>query len=335
MTYEGTLPEPGGNVGVVMREAVFLGVEGGGSKARAIGEYQGRVCVRLEGNGLNPRDISCREFEARLRSLVIPLLEALPGPLRGSRVPIYGYFALAGAGKPAVRRKCRNAVARVLKIYGSCRRTHVTTDSGALVERYLKDREGLVLIAGTGSICVAVRRVGGRRRVVRVGGKGGSLDEGSGYWIGARLVQSVLEVPPRPGDRSICAGLLLKDYGISASEVVSEFPPRERSKVASLAPIILRGYGRRDRFARGVVVEAISDLVGLVVAAAEQAGIRDKADLYLAGGLFMNETFDALFRRELHWLVPGLAPHASADDLTALLQLAKQLRASPRLRRRR
>jgi N-acetylglucosamine kinase-like BadF-type ATPase len=311
-----------------MGEPVFLGVEGGGSKARAIMEHRGRVSVRLEWNGLNPRDISCAEFEARLRSLVSPLL----GPLRGSRTPIYAYFALAGVGKPVVRRECRTAIVRALGGHGACRRIKVTTDAGALIERYLEDRDGIILIAGTGSSCMAVRRVGGRRRLARVGGKGGSLDKGSGYWIGSRLIQHVLGAPVGSGGRSRCVALLLRTQGMSASDVVAEFPRWDRSRVASLAPMVLWGHGRRDQFARRVVARAVSDLVGMVVAATEKAGLQGKAGLYLAGGLFQSGAFERLFRQRLRQLLPGLAPQVSADDLTALLLLAKRLARARRPR---
>jgi N-acetylglucosamine kinase-like BadF-type ATPase len=311
-----------------MGEPVFLGVEGGGSKARAIVEHNGRTAAKLEWNGLNPCDITCEEFEVRLRSLVAPLL----GPLRGSRTPIYAYFALAGAGKPVVRHKCRTAIVRALRVYGTCRRIKVTTDAAALIEKYLEDRDGIILIAGTGSICMAVRRVGGRRRSARVGGKGGSLDEGSGYWIGSRLIQHVLGAPGRAGGRSRCAALLLRNHGISASDAGSEFRGWERSRVASLAPIVLWGYDRRDEFARLVIARAVSDLVGMVVAATEKVGLQGKTGLYLAGGLFQSDAFERLFRQRLRQVLPGLAPHVSADDLTALLLLAKRLARARRPR---
>jgi len=308
-----------------MREPSFLGVEGGGSKARAILDCQGRVLVRLESNGLNPSDLTAAEFQARLRSLLNPLLAQLPS----TRAPIYGYFALAGAGRPAVRRRVRGAIGRVLVARCACRRLEVTTDAGALVERYLRERGGIVLIAGTGSICVAVRYAGKRRRLVRVGGRGGLHDRGSGWWIGARLIQHALRTADRSGERSACASLHFAEHGASASDVARAFPPWERAKVASLAERVLRAGPSGDSVAQAIVDEATGDLVKMVVAADAKARLHGRTDLYLAGGLFQSEALRVSFERRLRDVLPGVTPRPVTDDLSSLLRLAKQL-ARPR-----
>jgi glucosamine kinase len=294
---------------------IYLGIEGGGSKARAIAECRGQLFARIQCASLNPIDVGFAEFGQRLCSLLGPLLERFPEALEGGPRTIHVCAALAGAGKPAVRRRCRAMIVRALKAYGSCGRIRVTTDAEALLEKYLGDRDGVVLIAGTGSICMAARRVGGRRRLTRVGGKGGSLDEGSGYWIGTR----VLAGPGAPG-------LGKKDGALRAAalEAVPRSLPGVRSRVASLAPIVLRDYGQGDEFARRMVAEAVSGLVGMVAAAAGKAGIGDEVDLYLAGGLFKNEAFASLFRRRLRRVLPDVAPHVVAGDLTWTLELAKR-----------
>jgi N-acetylglucosamine kinase-like BadF-type ATPase len=87
---------------------------------------------------------------------------------------------------------------------------------------------------------------------------------------------------------------------------------------------VLRDYARGDEFARRVVAEAVSSLVGMVAAAADKAGIVDGVDLYLAGGLFKDKAFASLFKRQLRRVLPGVATHVVADDLTAALELARR-----------
>jgi N-acetylglucosamine kinase-like BadF-type ATPase len=294
---------------------IYLGIEGGGSKARAVAECRGRLFAYIQCASLNPIDVGFAEFGQRLCSLLGPLLERFPEASAGGARTIHVCAALAGAGRPAVRRRCRATIVRALKAYGSRGRVRVTTDAEALLERYLEDRDGMVLIAGTGSICMAARRVGGRRRLTRVGGKGGSLDAGSGYWIGTRVRAGL--GAPGPGKKDAAPST-------ATLEEVSQSLPGVRSRVAALAPIVLRDYARGDKFARRVVAEAVSSLVGMVAAAADKAGIGDEVDLYLAGGLFKNEAFASLFKRRLRRVLPDVAPHIVADDLTAALELAKR-----------
>lgn len=300
-----------------MADPIYLGVEGGGSKSRAIVEWRGQVSAKIQWDGLNPHDLGIREFEARLRSLVGPLVGPLVSRPKTRPIPIYAYFALAGAGKPALRRACRKAIARVLSRYATRRSIRVATDVAALGERYLRNRQGIVLIAGTGSICVAVGRSGGRRHSVRVGGKGGSLDKGSGYAIGSRLVEHLLSLPQR--------SRRTKRYGVSVAALRAVAACGCRSRVASLAPLVLAGYRRGDRFAQSVAEEAVSDLVRMVLSAAERAGIPERSTIYLAGGLFMNVDFEKLFRLRLRRVLPGLSPRLAVGELSALLALAKQL----------
>jgi N-acetylglucosamine kinase-like BadF-type ATPase len=310
-----------------MRQPVFLGIDGGGSKARAILECGGRVLGRIEWNGLNPRDIGGAEFEARLESLLSPLLRSGSGPAAPSG-PIYACAALAGAGDPAVRRRCRIAISRVLKEHGDCRRLRVVTDAAALAETHLGRGDGIILIAGTGSICLGVKRVRGRRRVVRAGGLGGTLDRGCGFRIGTRLVEHALGVLDGRERTSTCIDLLCRTTGMPLARAVRAFASLERSRTASLAGVVLRAYGAGDGFARSVIEEAVEDLVEMVASVKATAGLGDQTGLWLAGGLFENEAFRRLFRRRLTPALRHAAPPAAIGSLPAVLELARGLARS-------
>ena len=277
-----------------MPQPVFLAVDGGGSKGRAVLERGGRTAARMEPSGLNPRDITPSEFEARLASLVSPLFAGAMGTPR-ARAQIYACVALAGAGDPAVRRRCRVAIGRVLRRHGICRRLRVVTDAAALVETRLGHRDGIVLIAGTGSICLGVKHARGRMRVVRAGGLGGVRDEGCGFAIGARFAGHSLGAV-RP----------------------------ERARVASLAPLVFRACAAGDRSARAVIEEAVCDLVRMVVSVRSGAGLSGRVEVHVSGGLFQNDAFRSLFRRRLARALPGSSPQAATEVLPALVKLARK-----------
>jgi N-acetylglucosamine kinase-like BadF-type ATPase len=279
-----------------MNPPVLIAIDGGGSKARAVLARGHRLLARVEMRGLNPRDISSAEFDVRLRSLLSPLVLSGLGPVPTAGV--YVCAALAGAGEPEVRRSCRRSIGGVLKEYGGCRRLRVVTDVAALVEARLGKRDGIVLIAGTGSVCLGVKHARGRRRVVKAGGLGGRRDQGCGFSIGARLVER---------------------------ERAARNPRRlGRSGTASLAPLVLAAYSAGDGFARRVVEEAVADLVRMVVAVESRAGLGARTGIYFSGGLFENDAFRSLFRRRLAEVVPNAAPEPAGEVLTAALELARR-----------
>jgi len=174
---------------------VLLAIEGGGSKGRAAIAWDGKIAARLLPVGLNPNDIDPDLLKQRLESLILPLLK-LPGFSLG---PLRAFAALAGAGRPAARQECSSVLRAILKPRSTRLRLKVTSDAGALLERFFARRDGIVLIAGTGSICLGAKHVGKRRATARAGGWGSYLDEGCGFKLGLGVLGArvVLEASSR------------------------------------------------------------------------------------------------------------------------------------------
>ena len=297
---------------------VFLGVDGGGSQARAVLEESGRLWGRVEPFGLNPCDIDRVEFATRLGSLLDPLLSRL----RKSRVTIDACFALAGAGDPSIARRCVRAASRVLAEYGRPGKLFVTTDAGALVDTCLVDRGGVILLAGTGSVCFSVECASGQRSIYQTGGEGGILDEGSAFRMGTALLSHALRTAGRPAlaDRSI--ELLCERQGISLARVPVRFVPPCRAEIASLARIVLDACAEGDEFARSMVARSVRDLVEMVESAAAAARLGSKFDLFLSGGLFQNATFRRHFLARLGRRIPSASAHRVCDAALAALAIA-------------
>ncbi len=309
----------------MMREPAFLGVEGGGSTARAILEYRGRVLARTEWKGLNPNDIGYGEFESRLRSLLPPLL----GTLDSVRTPICACFALAGAGNPAVRRKCRAIITGIVREYGRCRYLRVISDAEALLQAFEGKRGGIVLIAGTGSICLGLRRSGGKTVVARAGGWGGSLDEGSGFKMGMALLKHALRTLDRLEPPSVSVDLLCRRHRISIAELPSRFlppdPTLKRGEIASLARIVLDAYGQTDPFARSLVRDSVARLVEMVAAVKKQAGLSDDVQVLASGGLLRSKIMWNQLRKRMKRVLPQVSLSKVTEPLVDTLEVAKMM----------
>jgi N-acetylglucosamine kinase-like BadF-type ATPase len=300
-------------------EKAYLAVEGGGSKARAILEYRGVVTARTEWYGLNPRDVGLAEFSSRLGSLLVPLLSRLPA----RQAEISACVAAAGLGSPAYRMLCEPAIRRLLEHHGICWRLELLSDIEALVEAFLDERDGVILIAGTGSVCVAVKHTRAGVVRARVGGRGGVLDRGSGYWLGFHVLKHAIGVRDGLERSSGTLEVLGRRYGVKAQQVAARLIPPLRHEIAGIVPALLEAYADQDRFAQALVRRGAVNLAAIITAAAKRAGLAGRFGIYLAGGLFESPVVRGLIRQEITRRSPQAVIHRVREPLLAVLGLAR------------
>ncbi len=295
---------------------VLLAIEGGGSKGRAAIAWDGKIAARLLPVGLNPNDIDPDLLKQRLESLILPLLK-LPGFSLG---PLRAFAALAGAGRPAARRECSDVLRAILKPRSTRLRLKVTSDAGALLDRFFARRDGIVLIAGTGSICLGAKHVGKRRATARAGGWGSYLDEGCGFKLGLGVLGAALRALEGREDRTPILGLLCKRYGLRLDQVPDYFLPVRREQVADLARVVLEASSRGDPYARQLVRKAVAELVAMARTVAARLGLMGSFDLAVSGGLFENPRILGSFKRALKRRLPSASVIHVADPLACLLR---------------
>jgi N-acetylglucosamine kinase-like BadF-type ATPase len=302
---------------------VLLAVEGGGSKGRAALRYGGKTIFNACPRGLNPLDVDDEAFRERFGALVLPLLDSIEARASSIRACL----AVAGCGRPEVARRCERIVTDMLSGYTPRLRTGVLSDADALVGCCLTETSGIALIAGTGSVCVGVRRRAGRVTTSRVGGWGSYLDDGSGFRIGLDVLMAALrslDGRSRPG---IMTEILCRNYGISKEEIPMRFLPPERDRVAALAGVALEAYTCGDRSARSIIRRAVGDLADMVLAAKSGAGLGKRFAVFLSGGLFLSAVMRRLVKRRLRSALPGVEFHHITDILPQLLGIAGTMRA--------
>lgn len=159
----------------------WMGIDGGGSHLRVvIVDDDLREIVSFEGASANPSSLGQAEAAERLTRAVRQALQDAPEiKLRGVGVGI------AGASADRAEGWLREVLAPLLpgtRIYPSSDQEIALVGGRAALD-------GLVLLAGTGSIAYGVTSDGRRHQA---GGWGYLLgDEGSGYWIGQQALRSV------------------------------------------------------------------------------------------------------------------------------------------------
>lgn len=191
--------------------------------------------------------------------------------------------------------------------------TELFTDRGFLPENLLIESDamlatrlvsrGAILIAGTGSVCIAKSD-----SLFRVGGLGYRVgDQASGFAIGKEALRAVLEEGFGYGEPTELTKHIMQS---DAEELLTwiyspEFSP---SAVAALAPIVLNLALEGDKVSSRIIKKTARKMAGLINLAFHQAGL-ESGEVILLGGLFKWEHAD--------WLI---------DEIRKSLRVAVRLR---------
>ncbi len=194
--------------------------------------------------------------------------------------------------------------------------------------------DGINVISGTGSMTYG-ERAGAR---ARVGGWGELFgDEGSAYWIAARGLAAFTRMsdgrlPPGPLHQLLVEHLLLA-ADLDLVDVVLGRWRGERSRIASLSPLVVEAAGRGDTAAAAILDDAAAELTDVVEATRRRLGFAadETVPVSYSGGVFGAAAVRTAFRdrlaavptpyelrRPLHPPVVGAALYAAKLAGTAL-----------------
>lgn len=147
----------------------FVGVDGGGTRTTAALSVDGLVKRTFEGGSANPNVVG-------MEAAVAEIARCIEAVVEGAHPDVI-IAGVAGTGKPEIRAEIE---AQLRQRYESSR-VGVCSDAVIALRAAIPEGDGIVAIAGTGSIVYA--EIGGE--MLRAGGKGyASGDLGSAYAIG-------------------------------------------------------------------------------------------------------------------------------------------------------
>jgi glucosamine kinase len=250
--------------------AIFLGIDGGGSKTSCVIGDETSVLGTGTAGGSNV--VRVGEAQAR-ESLAIAIHQACTvanvQPSQITKVCV----GLAGAARSEVSQPVRTMISEILSGDGTPYSTDpdeitVVGDMVIALEAAFGDGPGVIVIAGTGSIAYGRSRDG---EIARAGGWGFAVsDEGSGHWIGrTALAASLRARDESQAEPSPLLDGLMKSWKIETREklvlAANAAPPPD---FAALFPSVLALADSGDPIARDVLTKAgtqLADLAGIVI----------------------------------------------------------------------
>jgi N-acetylglucosamine kinase-like BadF-type ATPase len=260
---------------------IVLGVDGGGTKTQAIiTDEEGQVLGEGLAGPSNPLRVGVSNAAAAVREAVDRACAAA-GVRRTD-------IASAEVGLAGVRRAdLKERMADALHALG-INSIEVVTDADIALYGATSGKPGLVLIAGTGSICCGKNA---RRKHVCAGGWGPLAgDEGSGSWIARHALQAVAQASDGRGAQTSLEEAARQYFNVAKSEDLSlaiYAPSMTNDRIAGFARHVIAAANEHDAVASGIVTEAGRELASLANTVIRRLRIeRERFQVAYVGGVF-------------------------------------------------
>jgi len=298
--------------------AIFLGIDGGGSKTLClIGD---ETSVLGSGSAGGSNFVRTGEAQAK-ESLAAAIRQACmvanvqPSEIISTCAGMAGVVSSETAD--SVRRMLAEIVPGDVEIVG---------DNAIALEAAFGGGPGVIVIAGTGSIAYGQNAAG---ETARAGGWGFAVsDEGSGQWIGRTAVSSLLRAQDE-GRETNLPEVVTKQWKLnSPAQIVLAANSTPPPDFAALVPGVLAAAESGDFLAREILTRAGEELAKLAAIAARRLfGAAESVPVAMVGGVFGNS---ALVRQSFYNHLRAEFPHAVlqaevVEPVRGALRLARKI----------
>ena len=234
---------------------LFLGVDGGGTKTQVVLIDRSRNIV-AEGfaGASNPMRVGTEEaIENILRAITVACDKAGQAPED---------IAAAALGLAGVRRKDLNQLVRArFKARTRIKSVQVLTDAEIALYGGVEHRAGVVVIAGTGSICLGQNDAGEKALAGGWGPLAG--DEGGGAGIARKALQAIARASDKRGRQTTLSGKATEYFRAGTAEdlIVAIYSPQmDNSKIAGFSRFVAEAAAEGDRTAIEILADAGREL---------------------------------------------------------------------------
>ncbi len=263
----------------------YVGIDGGGSNLRVVITDEAlRVVAGAQDETANPSTVGRPAAARRVVGAVRAALEQ--AGLAAAQIAGAGIGIAGASGEYAadwLQQVVHEALPDTLCVPSSDMEIALVGAHGA--------RRGVLVLAGTGSVALAVDQQG---RQARAGGWGYLLgDEGSGYWLGLEALRAITRAADGRGPATMLAGSVLDSLALPGVQAITLWlyaPGELRTRdVARLAPLVCACAEEGDPVAGEIIHRAAAELALLRDTVVARLGLED-APVAFAGGLLTERT---------------------------------------------
>ncbi len=311
---------------------LFLGVDGGGTATRAaLADSTGRILGVCEADSSN---LNHHEPAAARANLERALTGACHGPIPKSVACIF--LGMSGVSVDADRLRV-TAMVRAIPGVAPGMQVVVENDTVAALAGGLGGKPGAVLIAGTGSVCLARN---GDAKSFMCGGWGALADDvGSAGWVGLRALEAAVRCEDGRIGPTVLRDIVFQRLGLrTPREFIHRVhnEPLTRDAIAALARDVVQAMLDGDAVAMEILNNAAAGLAALVRSAAAHCfGEAGAFELVMAGGLAASgPPFTPLLAAAVRRVVPNVKiVRPRMAPVYGAVEEARRMGAAPRASR--
>lgn len=261
---------------------LFLGVDGGGTKTNiALMDASQEVVAEGSGGPSNPLRVGVETAVSNIAKAIDAACDS-SGVSRGDIVA--ATLGLAGVRRQDIRERVRDSFATRFRV----KKTSVTTDADIALYGTTLGKAGLVVIAGTGSVCIGVDDNG--EKFIAGGWGPVAGDEGGGRGIAGEALHAVAKASDGRGPLTKLSEQAA-DY-FRASNVENLIgaiyaPQMDNSRIAGFARLVVETAQDGDKVAIEILRDAGHELGTAAAAVLKKLGLeKRKVPIGCVGSVF-------------------------------------------------
>ncbi|MGB4988792.1 MAG: BadF/BadG/BcrA/BcrD ATPase family protein [Pyrinomonadaceae bacterium] len=286
---------------------LYLGVDGGGTKTNiALMNEAGEVVAEGSGGPANPLRVGVETAVTNIANAIDAACDHA-GLSRGDIVA--ATLGLAGVRRQDIRERVRESFLSRYRV----RRIDITTDADIALYGTTLGKAGLVVIAGTGSICLGMNDKG----ETFISGGWGPIagDEGGGRGIAGEALHAVAKASDGRGKKTKLSQRAAEYFRASNVEnlIGAIYAPRmDNSRIAGFARLVVETAQDGDNVAVEILNDAGRELGTAAAAVLKKLGLQKrKVPIGCVGSVF---NAGELLTKPMTQIINKVAPKAYLTD---------------------
>jgi N-acetylglucosamine kinase-like BadF-type ATPase len=281
----------------------IIGVDGGGTKTiAALANLRGEILAKSKSRSSNPRNIGIKEAVFNLTQVISQLCKQIK-----KNDEIISTFI----GLPAVEEEYRDRKAQILKLLQGQKeifkifkgKVIISSDQIVSFRSGANQKDGVLLIAGTGSVCHGWRG----KKEAKAGGWGWLNDEGSAFWIGQKAFQAILKGLDGRGPRTLLTKLAFQKFRTNKiTDFLKEIYSQNPTEIISQFSIICdKASQKGDKVAKKIMIEAGIELALTTIKVIRELNFQKiKFPLVLVGSVFNSKIILNQIKKRIKKIAP-------------------------------
>jgi N-acetylglucosamine kinase-like BadF-type ATPase len=301
------MPETSKKKNTARLHNLYLGVDGGGTKTHIaiIGNDRQLVCEGFAGAS-NPLRVG---VETAVSNIIAAINSACDSVNKNRGDIVSATLGLAGVRRADLRQIIHERIVEKLRV----KKVQVFTDAEIAIHGIGKNKAGLVIIAGTGSVCIGQNTKG---ETATAGGWGPLAgDEGGGAGIALNALHKIAKASDGRGRPTVLSDIAVDYFRAGKLENLSVAiyaPHVDNARIAGFARFVGEAAEEGDKVAIEILREAGFELGMAAFAVIKKLDLqRTKVPIGLVGSVFQS---GSLVTDSLLQTVQKIAPKAYLLD---------------------